>query len=398
MLARRTDHDRTSAGIGTQKYLEFLSAEMGGAQCFALEPPKPQLHTQRSFIRRKAVALTRYLTGFDVPFWKDLAAYEREVVRASSSGSIKLIFARGAGMDFTPHFAIVNSRVTIPWIAYYHDPYPLHLYPAPYAHPWSIPGWHAERWHRRVIESASALAFPSARLRNWILKGGLERHRQKAFILPHLSAEIAPPEGEDDAERVDGFDPAHFNITHTGTLLRHRSPWSLIEGCRRFVERKPGRASVTRLWQIGAVDRFLRADSRWAAAKGFDWFRSVESRVPYHQAMNVTMRSVCGVVVEAIAAESPFFPAKLADLLMLNRPVLAVSPALSSVRDILGGNYPLLCPPDDAEAVERALEVLWRNWKAGSLLELAPPEQARASSSPASARKELRRTLDYLGV
>lgn len=420
--------DRSSAGIGSSKYIDLFSKIFPDVKYVTLEEgtggigpakqratpaetarskvtlPEPASNsalpssTALQKLRGKYVALTRYAVGFELSFWRRLSALEGEIQFLLARGDFKLVFARGAGTDFSPHFALVRSGSKVPWIAYYHDPYPVHLYPEPYRQPWSVPGWHAERWHRKVIRQASALAFPSRRLLEWVLCGDLAQYREKAFVLPHLATGIANNGDSSNSSSIEGFDQSQFNVVHTGTLLRHRSPWSLLEGCRRFTEGSDQKAKHTRLWQIGRVDRHLLADSRWAEYQRQPWFQRVESRVPYDQALRVLADSACGVVLEAVAAESPFFPAKLADHLMLRKPTLAITPASSTVRDILGSDYPLLCLPDSVDAVVTALELLWEKWRERALDRLAPTPEACAMASPETALSELQRMLRYLGI
>jgi hypothetical protein len=113
--------------------------------------------------------------------------------------------------------------------------------------------------------------------------------------------------------------------------------------------------------------------------------------------MEILFHSVAGVIVEAIAAESPFYPGKLADLLYLRKPILGITPAQSTVRDMLGDSYPLLCLPDRPEEVEARLELLWEAWKSGAVDRFRPPERALEMASPDTALRELDRLFDFLG-
>lgn len=427
VLAVRVDPNRTSGGLCTRKYIELLAACMplrlitmeeeeenggstwlqgilghsAGVEVFRLAEKASRItrwiDRAPVFVRNKVQAAVRYGSGQGTAEWDRIAVWRRVAQEQAKHGYRRgPIFAFGAGMDFTPHIAMASSPIKAPWIAYYHDPWPGHLYPEPYQWKWSIPGWHQERWHRRILRRAPALAFPSARLRDWVLAGELEPLRDKAFILPHLAT------GPDLAilargcQLPEGFRREDFNVTHAGTMLRHRSPWALLEGFLRFVSREPERQKRARLWQVGWVDRHIQPDPRWKALTSRPEIRVVLARIPYDVSMEILHHSVAGVVLEAVAEESPFYPGKLADLLYLRKPILAVTPAKSTVRDMLGGDYPLLCVPDRPEEVAAKLEILWEAWKRGAHQRFGPPEAAVAMASPEAALREIDRMLAHL--
>lgn len=431
ITAVRSRPDGTSGGLCTRKYVELLGSRTDVKLLSPEEEDPGEFHflpgrveanrpkelfrfsrimATRSTVRclvdslprlaqQKIQAALRYGCGFTTGEHDVVRAWQRAIREfAPSDGGREVIFAFGAGMDFSPHIALAGMNGKLPWVAYYHDPWPGHLYPEPYRWRWSVPCWHLERWHRRILRKAPALAFPSARLRDWILQGDLEPLREKAFILPHLA--MGPPSDtlRQGRSLPEGFSLADFNVTHAGTVLRQRSPWALLEGFRRFVGDDKERRERARLWLVGWVDRHIQPDERWKQLTDFPGIRVICQRVPYSASMEILFYSTAGVILEAVAEQSPFYPGKLADLLYLRKPILAVTPKRSTVRDMLGPDYPLLCAPARAEEVASGFERLWRAWKAGNVESLAPPEAAVAMASPAAALREIERIFVRLGV
>lgn len=427
VLAARVKADGTSGGLRTHKYARLLSSlhevvvaagdtnvsaplsdlaaadvKPGGGHGIRVVPVglDDSISGRREgwgrWLWGKAQALSSYGSGFPPEEWFKVRAWRR-VLRGllGSDRRPQAIFAFGAGMDFTPHMALTSGAGGQPWVGYYHDPWPGHLYPPPYRWKWSIPGWNQERWHRRILRRAPALAFPSARLRDWILCGDLEALRNKAFVLPHLAV---GPEVEtlQSGRRLPAqFARGQFHVVHAGTMLRHRSPWALLEGFRRFAAKEAERSQAAKLWLIGRVDRHIAADPRWKELTASPGVVVVQDRVPYEDSMEILWHATAGIVLEAEAAESPFYPGKLADLLYLRKPVLAVTPMKSTVRDMLGANYPLLCAPAQPEEVEARLELLWNAWRQQRLSHLEPPEAAVEMASPARAKLEIERILEH---
>jgi hypothetical protein len=431
-LASRVDPDRTSGGLCTAKYIRLLAGlgvdvgllyGEGGVEETKLSVWFPGVRSRaldfgvgngeflhavatsfdtglrngggRRWICGKIQASFSYTSGFGPADWVKFRRWQGALERLARGAD--LVFAFGAGMDFTPHMALASREWGVPWVAYYHDPWPGHLYPEPYRWQWSIPGWHQESWHRKIVERASALAFPSERLMRWVLCGALEQYRGKAFILPHLAWSWV--DAEDNGEHgglPEAFWPGFFHVVHAGTLLRHRSPWALVEGFRRFVNASAEKRAKARLWLLGGVDRHLQGEGRWRELLGHPAVRVIPERLSYETALRMQAQASLAVIVEAIATESPFFPGKLADLLALRKAILAITPPQSTVRDLLGEDYPLLCLPDSAEMVASALEKAWAAWQAGRLHEIAAPEKAVQAASPEAAIQEIGRMVKFL--
>jgi len=280
------------------------------------------------------------------------------------------------------------------WVAHYHDPYPGHLYPEPYRSSWSVPGWHRERHHDRVLRAACALSFPGRRLRDWILAGDRAVHRNKAFVLPHLM-----PEASLIQEAMKDSCPEEnrrFTLVHTGTINRHRAPWGLFQALERFVSELSPEQRNVRVVFTGLVHQAIRDDERWRRAEHDGWLEVVEERLPYSTALKLAAGASANIILEAEAEESPFYPGKLADYLAVARPILALTPGSSTVRDILGTDYDLLCRPNDVDAICRSLKLIFRCWAAGNAERLAPSERARSHASEETALRELRRLESFI--
>jgi hypothetical protein len=68
------------------------------------------------------------------------------------------------------------------------------------------------------------------------------------------------------------------------------------------------------------------------------------------------IRDASGIIVlEAEAEYSPFMPAKLADILKERKPVIAITPPYSEVRDILGSEYPYIADSRSIAEISRML-------------------------------------------
>ena len=101
----------------------------------------------------------------------------------------------------------------------------------------------------------------------------------------------------------------------------------------------------------------LPVADRPLVAHALDWVRSA----------GVAEATVC-VLLEADVSDGIFLPGKVADYVGARRPMLAVSPAEGTMRDLMqacGGGE--VADVRDAGAVTASLRRLYRSWKAGTL-------------------------------
>lgn len=330
----------------------------------------------RKQLEAKTGALSAYLTGYDYGVWEEVSRWRQAIRESISSESPDVLFVRASGAEFYPHFAMLDWTCPVPWVAHYHDPFPLSLHPEPYRERQIGVSYWQERLHKRIVERADALTFPSRRLLEWVCSGNLSVYRNKGWVIPHLAMEMPSVGGiEANDELLSVMTGARFSILHSGSLLRHRLPWALLEGFREFLKEGWEQRELARLVFLGYVHESLLQSSGWPDGTEKNvLFRT--QRVEYSRSQEWVRRATVAVVLEADSTESPFFQGKMADYLWLRKPILSLSPAKSVATDILGEAYQLRVSPGDAKGVTRALSTLWRYWKEDRLTDLVPGEDA----------------------
>jgi hypothetical protein len=337
-------------------------------------PPVPRApgNWAGRFCRRKLGALIVYGTGLAPETWAEIRLWKGMLRQAIARERPDLVFVRGAGAGFEPQMAMAGLGAAAPWVANYHDPFPLSLYPDPYRRRLFMASALQERWNARIIEAADWVSFPSERLLRWMLRGRLAPCRGKGVVIPHIVGEL-PMASDCKAPATLVLGPDRFVILHAGSLLEPRQPWGLVEAFRRFAAKDAARSGKAELLFVGGINRFHKADPRWAEAVRTQGVRFVEERVAYGQSLELMRQAAVCVVLEAENAESPFFPAKLTDYLLCRKPILALSPAESVMSDVLGAGYPYRCLPSDSARIARILEELWSLWQDGRLAEATVP-------------------------
>lgn len=257
----------------------------------------------------------------------------------------------------------VLKKIDLPWCAYFSDPWPHHLYPEPYR--FTVGPLSRRRLELSLdamLRRADSLVFPSARLRDWVLRGRRARFRPKSFVAPHLGTEGAP------AAAANG----HLHIRHAGFLMKERRIEPLLAALARL------RPEVREEIRIELAGHCAVRPEVPASLSGTVSF---EPAMPPDAVRSWMAGADVSLLVEAALAEGIFFPSKLSDYLAGGRPILALSPRRGVAADLLAGGGGVLVEPEDEAGIAAALERLHGLWREGRLAELAPrPEQAAAVS------------------
>lgn len=416
VAARHLALDRTSEGLCTARLIRALVAAGHEVRCLTTEvdtAPSPdgapsvvRVTTGGSRIRasiartadpnRATTSAGRRLrtwtalgvtvgTGLSPRSWQEVSTWRAAIRRECRMFAPDLVVARGGGLGFETHLALAGDRRAGPWVAHFHDPYPLSAYPPSYAHRSPLISARQERGARRVLRRATAVTFPSERLAAWTERSSGVELAARRVVLPHIGGDV--DYGPTDTSLVDRLcgDRA-FLLVHTGTLLPQRSPLALLRAWRSLLDDGDRQASDGRLVLLGSIDRRHRTDEEFRAlradleARGA--LRVEDGRTNHATAFALAGRATAAVLIEADDPESPFFPAKLADYLMADLPVLAVTPARSVARDLLGADHPLLCLPGDERSIATSLRALWSGWCDGALETFRPLDPVRAWVSP----------------
>ncbi|MBI1760314.1 MAG: hypothetical protein HYR56_02665 [Acidobacteria bacterium] len=318
-------------------------------------------------LARKLDTALAYATGYRTSVWQEVSAWRHAIQTVAHAEQPDCLYIRGAGVELEPHLAMLDRPVPQPWVAHYHDPFPMSRFPEPYRYEVPLLARRQEALHRNILRQADALTFPSQRLLEWVLPTELAATRAKAVVIPHLGMDLPGDEAANALPTELQLDGSQFNLVHAGTLLGPRLPWALIDGFLEFLKAAPARQAQARLWLIGKANSAHLKDPRWQAAAQHPNIKLTNQRILYGQSITLLRAATATVVLEAEAQESPFFPAKLADYLWHQKPILALSPKPSVTADILGRDYPLIVTPGDARGVQQALNALWEAWESATL-------------------------------
>jgi glycosyltransferase involved in cell wall biosynthesis len=208
----------------------------------------------------------------------------------------------------------------------------------------------------RTVAGASWLTFPCERLRQYCCKYLGPLAEKKSSVIPHIA--LGSPRGDRTRRRN-----IEFTIGHAGNLYSDRNPSALFEALRSFRERDPSRK--VKLLFLGLESVRL---SELARRYGIVGLIEEGGSVPYLAAQSILERCDVLLVLEGPYQEGVYLPSKLVDYVQTGRPVLAVSPRVGTLADILGafgGGLAADCV--DPRAIEATLAKLYGAWCDGTL-------------------------------
>lgn len=267
-----------------------------------------------------------------------------------------LVITLSKGGSFRPHHALLK----IPdwhckWMAYIHDPYPMHWYPPPY--PWFEPGYRQKQDFMEMVASKCKFAvFPSKILMQWM--GTKNRNfEEKGVIIPHQLEETDIP----DRDISNFLDPEQFNIIHAGNLIQGREPYGLILGFQKFLQNNPEAGMDARLILIGGAN-YYSSELEYFETEIKQLILS-DGKMSFEFVQNIQSKSAVNVILEAKSSISPFLPGKFPHCIKANKPILFLGPKYSETIRLLGDDYKYSSEIDDENRIADLMSRLYNEWK-----------------------------------
>jgi hypothetical protein len=222
---------------------------------------------------------------------------------------------------------------------------------------------------KRLMERSAALAachvFPSARLRDYMLDLLPGVSLPATEVLPHLASR----------RQVSGYcASAVMTITHAGGLMPFRPIEPFLQAVAAL---RPvlGPEVPVRLRFIGPQGNEI---ARAAAKHGVGALCEFYSEIPNEDCFRLLCSSDLILVVEADMTEGIFLPAKFAECVEAERPILALTPPRSVIRDLMdayGGGW--IASGCSVENITTALLSAIQSWRSGWVPGQSPSAQLR---------------------
>jgi len=268
-----------------------------------------------------------------------------------------LVLTLSKGGSFRPHHALLKMpELHKKWIAYIHDPYPMHFYPKPYT--WTEAGARQkEEFMKEVALKAEIIAFPSKLLMEW-MGNHFAPYQTKGVVIPH---QVEPFEEGNEEELPKFFNGQNFTLVHAGNLLWGRDPSGLILGFQKFLKANMGAKKDARLIFLGGANHYSSELSKYE--REIPQIKVSPDYVPFKMVQTIQKRSSVNIILEAKSTISPFLPGKFPHCVIADKPILLLGPYHSESKRLVGEAYPYWAEIDEVDKIAGHLENLYLRWK-----------------------------------
>jgi hypothetical protein len=356
-------HNLVEAGFEVLVYhYTQKNIQLNGVNCFAIPEIRFSLNFLLSRIQRvlsrnfniNMAPFFERLFGFSFTFFNDTNSIAQALNKSRFHPDLVLTLSKGA--SFRPHYALLKlPELHNKWMAYVHDPYPIHYYPRPYN--WiEVSHKQKQQFFLAVSQKAKYSAFPSLLLQEW-MGSYFHNFNKTGIIIPHQNAKYEIKNNV----LPTYFDVSKFTVLHAGNLMVQRSPEGLIEGFKLFLMNNPDAHKDSKLFLLGnATDHNAMLEKY---KKNSPEIYIYNGGIDFDEVFLVQKNASVNVILEAKSEISPFLPAKFPHCVAANTAILSLAPYYSEVRRLLGDDYPYWSEQDDVNNIASLIEKLYLLWK-----------------------------------
>jgi len=314
----------------------------------AVEPNRKRFTAIKMGVRLRTLAAPRFISKI-----------VKTALNINRDRPFDLIYSRS--LPYSAHVAgyYISKALNIPWIANINDAWDNHLSlglesKVPFYY--SIPSYY---WLRKTIMTADLVTYPSTRLRKYLSK--LAKLEERGENISHIGMPLI------GFENKSKFILLHAGVTPTGTAAR--STEALLSGLRIFLNLYPEAGEITKLLFVGPEDTRTMKSSEYLGLKSIV---THTGRVNYEDSLRLISSATVCVLIEHKMSEGIYFPSKLADYIVANKPIIAFSPAIGTVADMIEKGGITRIDYENEDAVSAAITKHYFKFKRNSMNELGP--------------------------
>lgn len=333
-----------------------------GIACIAIEEQKWNFLYLLSKMQLVFTRLTKWKInplvekriGFSFTFFNDANSIKR-ALKKETDFQPHWVLTLSYASSFRSHKALLGlPEWHAKWLAYVHDPYPMHSYPRPYD--WVEPGHQFKRdFFLKVVRQSQYLLYPSQLLADW-MQSYYPGQKEHAIIIPHQIAE----EVIDTNEMLSDFNPNDFTILHAGNMMSARNPMTLIQAFEQFLEQNPEAKHHAKLYFVGASSCFNEPIKK--KQQQLPQLFLSDGYIPFKTVLAMQQQVAVNVILEARGPISPFLPGKFAHCIQAQKPILLLGPFYSESKRLLGECYSYWSPINDVDEIQKHITTLYQLW------------------------------------
>jgi glycosyltransferase involved in cell wall biosynthesis len=251
----------------------------------------------------------------------------------------------------------VHRRTQIPWVAHFSDPWTDSPYFSANEHSRRI----CMEMEADVVREANRLIFVTQQVSDMVMRKYPDAWKEKAQVITNSYA----PEQNNSPVAPS---PRHkkLRMVYTGTFYGIRTPIPLFRALQRLQEKRPldQQLEIHMIGSVPAKYGYQQAVLDY----GLERIVSFKGLMSYGASKVAKVEADVLLVIDAPSQEdSMFLPSKLIEYLPLQKPLLGLTPLKGAAADLLRRLDARVVPPDDVEAIERAVGDVLDEWQSGKL-------------------------------
>ena len=223
---------------------------------------------------------------------------------------------------------LIKRKTQIPWISSFSDPWPSYIQPCPYnVYDLPILRIFQMAYLKEILKNSDAIHMTNNIVSELVQNKCQLFVPEKFFIIPHIRSEIVIKE-----KRIK-----KGTIAYVGNLTRERLSAPVFNALKYLALKYKDRMEC--LLIVGYV---CKEFEKFKKKLKIGFFIEETGYKPNEEAMRIAASSEILLLIEANMDYSPFLPSKFADYVSTGRPIIAVTPKISTVREYIeqyGGGY-----------------------------------------------------------
>lgn len=221
----------------------------------------------------------------------------------------------------------ITKKYGIPWVPTWNDPYMMVKFPAPYGKGYDYnAGFFRERLIKALSKAAYRHAFPSARLRDYMLKYMTGMKPESCVVIPHLLTNEFVSCGEP-------LSRDELTLIYAGSLSKERDPQTFFDGFNLFLKDHPDAKIKVMIMGVYEGHQPEYISDLFAKNGLSDHFVQLP-RATYMESNLISAKYDVNLILEADCEEGIFLPSKVPNCLQCQRTLMAVSPRIGTLNDL----------------------------------------------------------------
>ncbi len=280
-----------------------------------------------------------------------------------------IIYSRACSFTSNVIALMIKRTNDLPWVAHFSDPW----VDSPYFRGTWLQKLISTRLERAIISEADAVVFVTQQTADLVMRKYPSEWRTKVHIIPHGYDKMML--SCDENKSLTEIN-SRMKMVYTGSFIPgKRTPETFLMALHQLNLKLP----LQDLMDVVLVGPIIDTYPRMAKRLNLGRIVTFTGAKPYLDSIKITTQADVLLIIDAKSdVESVFLPSKIVDYMMVEKPILGLTPKSGASAELLDRLGCLVVDPSDVSAVEDAIKNLLHDWQRNEL-KISPNYQKVAS-------------------